>query len=157
MLLYFLYDCITIYTAGLSLWIPRLFRVVFPVKIILWCVSLTHTPSVLTVPCQVASVVSDSLLPLGLSPTRLLCPWDVPGKNTSVNCHFLLQVVSLTQGLNPRLLGLLHWQAGPYTVLYLYLKFLQVNLWVKVLCRGFFPFLKVIVKIENIITSSSCS
>ena len=27
----------------------------------------------------------------GLSPTRLLCPWDFPGKNTGVGYHFLLQ------------------------------------------------------------------
>ena len=26
-------------------------------------------------------------------PTRLLCPWDSPGKNTGVRCHFLLQCV----------------------------------------------------------------
>ena len=36
-------------------------------------------------------VMSDSLLPHGLQPTRLLCPWDFPGKNTGVGCHFLLQ------------------------------------------------------------------
>ena len=29
--------------------------------------------------------------PHGLQPTRLLCPWDSPGKNTGVGCHFLLQ------------------------------------------------------------------
>ena len=40
--------------------------------------------------CQVASVVSDSVRPHGLQPTRLLCPWDSPGKNTGVGCHFLL-------------------------------------------------------------------
>ena len=33
------------------------------------------------------SVVSDSLWPHGLQPTRLLCPWDFPGKNTGVGCH----------------------------------------------------------------------
>ena len=33
-------------------------------------------------------------------PTRLLCPWDSPGKNTEVGCHALLQVTFLTQGLN---------------------------------------------------------
>ena len=38
-----------------------------------------------------ASVVSDSLRPYGLQPARLLCPWDSPGKNTGVGCHFLLQ------------------------------------------------------------------
>ena len=36
-----------------------------------------------------------------------LCPWDFPGKNTGVGCHFLLQIF-LTQGLKPHLL---HWQA----------------------------------------------
>ena len=40
---------------------------------------------------QVASVVSDSVRPHGLQPTRLLCPWDSPGKNIGVGCHFLLQ------------------------------------------------------------------
>ena len=37
------------------------------------------------------SVVSNSLRPHGLQPTGLLCPWDFPGKNTGVGCHFLLQ------------------------------------------------------------------
>ena len=31
------------------------------------------------------------LRPHGLQPARLLCPWDSPGKNTGVGCHFLLQ------------------------------------------------------------------
>ena len=34
---------------------------------------------------------SNSLRPRGLQPTRLLHPWDSPGKNTGVGCHFLLQ------------------------------------------------------------------
>ena len=34
------------------------------------------------------SVVSDSSRPHGLQPTRLLCPWDFPGKNTGVGCHW---------------------------------------------------------------------
>ena len=38
-------------------------------------------------------------------PTRLLCPWDSPGKKTGVGCHSLLQGIFPTQGLN---LGLLH-------------------------------------------------
>ena len=33
-------------------------------------------------------------------------------KNSGVGCHFLLQGIFLTQGLNPYLLRLLHWQAG---------------------------------------------
>ena len=36
------------------------------------------------------SVVSDSSRPHGLQPTRLLCPWDFPGKSTGVGCHCLL-------------------------------------------------------------------
>ena len=43
---------------------------------------------------------------------RLLCPWSFPGKNTGVDCHFLLQGIFLTQGLNPNLLRLLHRQAN---------------------------------------------
>ena len=34
-------------------------------------------------------------------PTRLLCPWDSPGKNTGVGCYALLQGILLTQGSNP--------------------------------------------------------
>ena len=37
-------------------------------------------------------------------PTRLLRPWDFPDKNTGVGCHFLLQEIFQTQGLNPCLL-----------------------------------------------------
>ena len=50
------------------------------------------------------SVMSDSLPPCGLSPARLLCPWNFPGKNTGVGCHFLLQGSSPTQGWSPHLL-----------------------------------------------------
>ena len=42
-----------------------------------------------------------TLQPHGLSPIRLLCPWDSPGKNTGVGCHALLQGIFPTQGLNP--------------------------------------------------------
>ena len=47
------------------------------------------------------SVVPDSLRPHGLQPTRLLCPWDFPRKDTGVGCHFLLQGIFPTQGSNP--------------------------------------------------------
>ena len=43
------------------------------------------------------SVVSDALQPRGLQPTRLLCPWDSPGKNPGVGCHALLQGLLPTQ------------------------------------------------------------
>ena len=36
------------------------------------------------------SVMSNSSWPHGLRPTRLLCPWDFPGKRTRVGCHHLL-------------------------------------------------------------------
>ena len=53
-------------------------------------------------------VVSDSLRPHGLYPLRLLCPWDFPGNNTEVNCHFLLQGIFPTQESKQHLLQLLH-------------------------------------------------
>ena len=41
------------------------------------------------------SVVSNSLLLYGL------CPWNFPGKNTGVGCHFHFQGIFPTLGLNP--------------------------------------------------------
>ena len=55
-------------------------------------------------------LVSKSCLTLlwfhGLQPISL-CPWDFPGKNTGVDCYFLLQKIFLTQRSNP---CLMHWQ-----------------------------------------------
>ena len=51
------------------------------------------------------SIVSGSLRPHRLQPTRLLSPWNSPGKNTGVDCHSLLQRNFPPQGLSP---GLLH-------------------------------------------------
>ena len=45
--------------------------------------------------CYVASVVSDSVRPHRRQPTRLPCPWDSPGRNTGVGCHFLLQCMKV--------------------------------------------------------------
>ena len=59
---------------------------------------------------HVCSATSSSVQAHGLLPTRLLCPWDSPGKNTRVGCHFLLQGIFLTQGSNLRLLLLLHFR-----------------------------------------------
>ena len=39
------------------------------------------------------SVVSNCSRPHGLQPTRVLCPWDFPGKSTGVGCHCLLRIV----------------------------------------------------------------
>ena len=55
--------------------------------------------------------MSDSVRPHGLQPARLLCPWDFPGKDTGAACHFLLQGILPTRGLN---LGLLHRQADSF-------------------------------------------
>ena len=45
--------------------------------------------------CWVTSVVSDSVRPRRRQPTRMPCPWDSPGKNTGVGCHFLLQCMKV--------------------------------------------------------------
>ena len=39
--------------------------------------------------------MSDSVRPHRWQPTRLPHPWDSPGKNTGVGCHFLLQCVKV--------------------------------------------------------------
>ena len=63
-----------------------------------------HKHSKCSVPQQCATLWDS----MDCSPTRLLCPWNFPGKNTAVSCHFLLQGLFLTQGWNPCLLG---WQS----------------------------------------------
>ena len=54
--------------------------------------------------CYICCLVSKSCLtlsgPHGLQPTRLHCPWDFPGKNTGVGCHFFLQGIFPTQRSN---------------------------------------------------------
>ena len=63
------------------------------------------------------------------SPPGFSAHGKFPGKNTGAGCHFLLQGIFPTQGLNPCLLHLLHWQAGslplshlgsPHTSIYIY-------------------------------------
>ena len=66
----------------------------------------------------------------------LLCPWDSPGKNTGMGCHFLLQGMFLTQGSNSPLLHLLPcrqilypWAIGETQIFWLvYYKYGTVNL-----------------------------
>ena len=62
--------------------------------------------------CQVPSVVSDSVRPQRRQPTRLPRPWDSPGKNTGVGCHFLLQCVKV------KLLSRVRLLATPWTAAY---------------------------------------
>ena len=49
----------------------------------------------------------------------LLCPWDYPGKNMGVGCHFLLQGIFPTRGPNPSLLWHLHGQVDSFPPSYL--------------------------------------
>ena len=43
----------------------------------------------------VASIMSNSVRPHRQQPTRLPGPWDSPGKNNGVGCHFLLQCMKV--------------------------------------------------------------
>ena len=90
--------------------------------LILWC-PLLCPQSFPTFPggyicCWVASVVSNSVRPYGLQPSRLLCSVDSLVKRTSVSCHALLQGIFPTQGSNPDLLHcrqiLYHWATMRY-------------------------------------------
>ena len=45
--------------------------------------------------CWVTSVMSDSVRPQRRQPTSLPLPWDSPGKNAGVGCHFLLQCMKV--------------------------------------------------------------
>ena len=57
------------------------------------------------------SVVSSSLRLYRLYPARILCSWNLPGKNTGAGCPFLLQGIFSAQGLDPSILYLLHGQS----------------------------------------------
>ena len=61
------------------------------------------------------SLAESDLWPRGRQSARLLCPWDSPGKNTGVDCHFLFQGILLNWGLNP---GLLHFRQTLYQLNY---------------------------------------
>ena len=58
--------------------------------------------------CSVALVMSNSLPPHGLQPSRLLCARDFAGRNSGVGSHSLFQGIFLTQGWNLILLYFLH-------------------------------------------------
>ena len=52
------------------------------------------------------SVVSNSSRSHGLQPTRLLHPWDFPGKSTGVGCHCLLSILHIyTSDYKDRIMG----------------------------------------------------
>ena len=58
---------------------------------------------------------------------RLLCPWNFPGKNTGVGCHFLLQGIFPTEGSNLSLLCHLHCRQILYTLSYWGLTYINTN------------------------------
>ena len=76
--------------------------------------------------CFITQSCLNSLWPYGLKPARFLCPWDFPGKNIGVGCHFLLQRIFSTQGSNPYLLPwqtvslLLSHQGNPHLIILFY-------------------------------------
>ena len=76
------------------------------------------------------SLRSTSLLPHELQPSRFLCPWNFPGKNTVVGCHFLLQGIYPSQESNPCLQSLLDEQADslPLSLRSPKIKYLSINL-----------------------------
>ena len=91
------HDCACVTLAFCTVWLPY-------ASIQLWLVSLSHCCLHLCTcerlyafrtgggsVCVSHSVVSDSVRSHGLQPTRLLCPWDSPGRNAGVGCCFLLQ------------------------------------------------------------------
>ena len=101
---------------GLVMYFSRTYReYIFQFQFFLWSLlSPDSSWGILCVHLFSLSVVCDAVQ-YGLSPTRLLCPWHSPGKKMGVECHFLLQGISPTQGWNPCLLHLLRWQADSFT------------------------------------------
>ena len=93
------------FSSHLSTENPKLCILILKFKLIHYIIIKSKDNQLLLFSC---SVVSDFCDPHGLKPTRLLCPWDFPGKNTGASCYFLLQGIFLTQGSNSYLL---HWQA----------------------------------------------
>ena len=61
--------------------------------------------------CLVAKSCPILLRPQRLQPTKVLCPWDFPGKNIGRGCHFFLHGIFPTKGSYPRLL---HWQVNSF-------------------------------------------
>ena len=62
--------------------------------------------------CLVTSVVSDSVWLHRRQPTRLPRPWNSPGKNTGVACHFLLQGMKVKSESEVAQLCLTQWPHG---------------------------------------------
>ena len=79
-----------------------LFQIFFLIKNVCMCANSLQS-------CPTLCDTMDCSLP------RLLCPWDSPGKNTGVCCHFRLHGIFPTQELNP---GFLHCRQILYQLSY---------------------------------------
>ena len=91
--------------------------------------------------CMLTCFSRVRLRPHGLQPSRPLCPWDSPGKNAGVGCHFLLQGIFPTQGSNPRLL---HWQADSLPLSHLgSFKYISI-------------YYKIVEKIHRVLSGVNC-
>ena len=92
--------------------------------------------------CYVASVVSNSGRPQRQQPTRLPRPWDSPGKNIGVGCHFLLQCMKVKScpTLSDPIHGIfqarvLEWGASAFSVCHLSVQFSSVAQSCLTLCK----------------------
>ena len=67
-----------------------------PVSPMFDCTIFTWSPcNFFSAAAAKSPVLSDSVRPHKWQPTRLPCPWDSPGKNTGLGCHFLLQCMKV--------------------------------------------------------------
>ena len=66
------------------------------------------TKSLQSCPTLCNPIVSDSVRPQRRKPTRLPCPWDSPGKNTGVSCHFRVPNSEPPSHLPPYIIPLGH-------------------------------------------------
>ena len=94
------------------------------------------------------SVKFDFLRPHGLVFARLLCPWDDPSRNTRVGCHFLLQGILLSQGLNlclesPALAGGFFFTAEPSEKCVCVYIYIYIYIYIVSSLHGFYWFLEL--------------
>ena len=87
----------------------------------------------------------DFVLPYGLQPARLLCPWGSPGKNTGMGGWALLQEIFLTQGSNQCLLCLPALAGRFFTI-----AFTNYLIWYRMVCTLWFLSINVITILKNI-------
>ena len=82
---------------------------IFQAKVLEW-VAIAFSNTVQFSSVQFShSVVSDPQRPHGLQPSRLLCPWDFPGKSTGVGCHCLLQEGTMLSEINQTKTNTVHY------------------------------------------------